>query len=200
MSGSERAYRTLLLLYPRSFRREYGDHMVAVFEDMQRDGAAARVWWRVVVDAATSIPIQHTEAVMVTRLSPNVVGLLAILFFAIAMSAFTIGGFGHWWISLPGGGAALAAAASAGLYWRSHWQYEEDRALHHRWYAFIAGGGALLSGLVVGSGLDLSLPWEVLILIFLTGWTLLIVGVLLGLWNGFAALRRRGENGAWPAS
>jgi hypothetical protein len=53
MSNSVRSYRTLLLFYPRSFRREYGDHMVAVFEDMLRDDAAPRVWWRVSRDAAT---------------------------------------------------------------------------------------------------------------------------------------------------
>jgi hypothetical protein len=199
MRRSVRAYRTLLWLYPPSFRREYGDHMVAVFEDMLRDDPAAHVWSRVVVDAARSIPIQHTEAVMATRFSPNTVGLLGVLFFAIGMSGIAIGGFGHWWFSLPALGSLAASGASL-LYWRSHWQYVEDTALHHRWFWFVAGGGALLGSLVAGTALDLSLPWEVLIGIFFTGWTLLGVGVLLGLWNGFVALRHRGDNGVWPAS
>jgi hypothetical protein len=199
MSGSVRAYRTLLLLYPPSFRREYGDHMVAVFEDMLRDANTSRVWGRVVVDAVTSIPILHTEAAMATRVSPNIVGLLAVLFFAIGVTAFVVGGVGHWWLGLPGVGALAASAASA-LYWRSHWKYVDEVALHQRWYAFVAGGGLLLAGLVVGSNVDLSLPWELLVAMFLTGWALLIVGLLLGVWNGFAALRRRGDNGVWPAS
>jgi hypothetical protein len=199
MRHSVRAYRTLLWLYPPSFRHEYGDHMVAAFEDLLCDNGAPRVWWRVVVDAATSIPIQHTEAVMATRFSPNIVGLLSILFFAIALTAMMIGGAGHWWLALPALGALVASAASA-LYWRSHWRYVEDTALHHRWYAFVLGGAVLLGGVVVGSGLDLDVRWEILIGMVLTGWALLIVGVFLGLWNGFAALRRRGDNGAWPAS
>ena len=199
MSTSVRAYRTLLWLYPPSFRREYGDHMVAAFEEMLRDDPAARVWGRVVVDAATSIPIQHTEAVMATRLSPNIVGLLAVLFFAIGMAGIAVGGIGHWWFTLPALGSLAASAASL-LYWHSHWQYVEERALHHHWYAFIAGGGVLLGSLVVGTSLDLKARWEVLVGTFLAGWALLIVGVLLGLWNGFVALRRRGDNGAWPAS
>jgi hypothetical protein len=136
---------------------------------------------------------------MATRLSPNVVGLLAVLFFALGLTSITIGGFGHWWLSLPGLGAFVASAASA-LYWKSHWQYVEEWALHHRWYASVLAGGALLGGLVVGTGLDLKARWEILIGTFFTGWVLLIVGVLLGLWNGFVALRHRGDNGAWPAS
>jgi hypothetical protein len=201
MRPSVRAYRTLLWLYPPAFRHEYGDHMVAVFEEMLRDDPAARVWGRVAVDVATSIPIQHTEAVMATRFSPNVVGLLSVLFFAVGATPLLFtDAWVHWWLGLPVLGAFVASAASA-LYWRSHWQYVEERALHHRWYAFVAGGGLLLGGVVVGEALNVDdVMWPIFIGMVLTGSALIGVGILLALWNGFAALRRRGDNGVWPAS
>ena len=200
MRPGVRAYRTLLWLYPPAFRHEYGDHMVAVFEDMLRDGAAGRVWWRVVVDAATSVPIQHTEAVMATRISPNIVGLLSVLFFAVALSGFFMGDFANFWLGIPLGFVALGASAASAMYWKSHWQYVEARALHHRWYWFLGGGVLLEAAIAVGDRTDLSVPWAFIIGIFMIGWALMIVGAVLGIWNGFAALRRRGENGAWPAS
>lgn len=38
---SARIYRWLLVAYPRTFRREYGAHMVQVFRDCCREAAAA---------------------------------------------------------------------------------------------------------------------------------------------------------------
>ncbi|HLM18714.1 MAG TPA: hypothetical protein VK549_12895 [Acidimicrobiia bacterium] len=59
MSG-ERAYRVLMLLYPRGFRRQYGDQMLQLYRDEQRDGAAS--WARLAGDVVVSAPVQHKEA------------------------------------------------------------------------------------------------------------------------------------------
>ena len=59
-----RVYRTLLVLYPRSFRHAYGEDMVAVFEEMRRDRSPAALWWRVLIDAFSSVIIQRLETPM----------------------------------------------------------------------------------------------------------------------------------------
>jgi len=38
LSASLRLYTLLLLIYPGSFRREYGELMVQLFRDLMRDG------------------------------------------------------------------------------------------------------------------------------------------------------------------
>jgi hypothetical protein len=55
-------YERLLLLYPRSFRQEYGDDMVQLFGDLithRADGRLGRVWPRVFGDLATSATRQR---------------------------------------------------------------------------------------------------------------------------------------------
>lgn len=54
LSASLRLYTLLLLIYPASFRREYGELMIQLFRDLMRDGirqrgclGAIKVWWRV---------------------------------------------------------------------------------------------------------------------------------------------------------
>jgi hypothetical protein len=57
---ADRAYRTILRLYPRSFRRRFGDEMVELFHRRRRAaasrGVGARVafWTRTALDAARS--------------------------------------------------------------------------------------------------------------------------------------------------
>jgi len=59
-------YRRLLLLYPASFRREWGDEMLGVFGDLARDTHRTRGTWglarlagRTAVDLAVSLPDAH---------------------------------------------------------------------------------------------------------------------------------------------
>ncbi len=55
---SERIYRFLQLVYPREYRREYGELMVQLFRDrMRRDGkgfGGLRVWVQILVDLCSS--------------------------------------------------------------------------------------------------------------------------------------------------
>lgn len=59
MAG-ERAYRALLFLYPRRFRREYRDPMVQLYRDARRDRVSS--WPRLAGDVVISAPVQHKEA------------------------------------------------------------------------------------------------------------------------------------------
>ena len=69
LSASLRLYTLLLLIYPGSFRREYGELMVQLFRDLMRDGIRQRgclglikVWWRVVVEVPATAGQQHLLA------------------------------------------------------------------------------------------------------------------------------------------
>jgi len=56
MTG-ERAYRALLFLYPRRFRREYRDPMLQLYRDARRDRSQS--WPRLASDVVMSVPVQH---------------------------------------------------------------------------------------------------------------------------------------------
>src|SRR5262245_29393902 len=62
MTG-ERVYRTLLLLYPRRFRREYASPMVQLFRD-QRCDRGRRAWFTTVRDLFITVPLANWEAFM----------------------------------------------------------------------------------------------------------------------------------------
>jgi len=73
-----RSYRVLLWLYPRWFRREYGEDLLQAFRDELRDRGPFRGWLRVIADLLVSIPTQHREAVMAHRSSSS--DLVGIVF------------------------------------------------------------------------------------------------------------------------
>jgi len=69
LSASLRLYTLLLLIYPRSFRREYGELTIQLFRDLMRDGirqrgclGAIEVWWRVVAQMPATAWQQHLLA------------------------------------------------------------------------------------------------------------------------------------------
>jgi hypothetical protein len=69
LPASERLYRSLLLAYPPTYRREYGHLMAQVYRDLCRGtyrqkgmvGIVA-LWFRVLADLATSSVVQHLDA------------------------------------------------------------------------------------------------------------------------------------------
>ena len=69
LSASLRLYTLLLLIYPRSFRREYGELMIQLFCYPIGDGirqrgclGAIKVWWRVVAQLPATAWQQHLLA------------------------------------------------------------------------------------------------------------------------------------------
>lgn len=57
----ERAYRALLLLYPRRFRREYRDPMLQLYRD-ERRARGARAGLTIIRDLFVTVPVRHLEA------------------------------------------------------------------------------------------------------------------------------------------
>ena len=69
----------LVRLYPRQFRREFGDDLVQMFADLtERDGSAA-AWRRTVVDLGVTVPRYRLETIMSARRSSSVIWLSAIV-------------------------------------------------------------------------------------------------------------------------
>jgi hypothetical protein len=64
-SFGARLYALLLYLYPASFRREYGDSMLQLFNDQRRSargaGAYAMLWWKTLRDLVLSVPAAHSN-------------------------------------------------------------------------------------------------------------------------------------------
>ena len=60
-----RLYALLLYLYPKSFRREYGESMLQLFNDQRRavDGAGgyAMLWLKMLRDLVVSVPAAHSN-------------------------------------------------------------------------------------------------------------------------------------------
>lgn len=101
--GSERVYRALLLLYPRSFRRQYGDPMAQLFADQLRD-RGGRAWLRAVPDLFRTVPSERIEAVM-SRLGTG--GSVVALALAVAGATVVTIGIGAGAVPL----VALAVVA-----------------------------------------------------------------------------------------
>jgi hypothetical protein len=104
LARHQRAYRTLLMLYPPSFRRDWGPAMVQLFGDQlrhpRRPGRAVglRVWLGTLDDLLTSVPRQQWEACMeqtstITRavIVTSVAAILAALGTGLAVVTAGIG-------------------------------------------------------------------------------------------------------------
>jgi hypothetical protein len=115
MSRSERAYKMLLLAYPREFRKDYGAGMVQAFGDLcreekQRRGASGlmAVWGRTVPDLAITALTERMDAVRDRWL------------FALVPLALALGGAIAWVDSSPGwddtGVSAAAVLGVSGLF------------------------------------------------------------------------------------
>lgn len=68
MSGHVRIFRRLVrLLFPESFRVDYGSELERTFHAQQRDAeqyggrAMARLWWDTLVGLARTAPREHVE-------------------------------------------------------------------------------------------------------------------------------------------
>jgi Clp amino terminal domain, pathogenicity island component len=66
MTTSERIYRVLLKVYPKSYRREYGEPMMQHFRDQLRAASSANkllsFWFRTLLDLARTAPLRHLES------------------------------------------------------------------------------------------------------------------------------------------
>ncbi len=182
--GSTRLYSLILLLYPHSFRKEYGDEMRLAFCDLRRDEPRRRVYTRIARDAAGSIPrAQLEEGTM--RSVGIAAGVVAV---AIAIGGAVTGSFFVGSLIVIGGIGIIVGLAAllsrAGrrpterVYSASRWP----------WWALLAGGLAVFQ-IVFASGQLISEPKKEHV--FALGLMLAFAG----LFGGGVLLRNRGHAG-----
>ena len=107
------AYRRLLVLYPRALREGYGEEMVLAYTDLRRrDGR--RVWARLLLDLAVSVPRTRWESVMSATPSTRAVVTVEVVA-ALALSLLTLAAFGPWALPVPLALAALVLAQRSSL-------------------------------------------------------------------------------------
>ena len=87
-SISRGVYRIFLLLYPPSFRREYGALMLQAFNDRLREKGAARTWLLVIPDLVGSIPQQILE---VSFMSQKWMAALTAVGVTVMLAGFVVG-------------------------------------------------------------------------------------------------------------
>ena len=68
-------YRSLLRLYPGSFRSHYGDDLVQQFADLVRDRGARAAWARTGVDLIVTVPRYRLETIMNEQHSATTVNI-----------------------------------------------------------------------------------------------------------------------------
>lgn len=102
MSAPHRVYRSLLRLYPKSFRGHYGDDLVQQFSDLVADRGVRAAWGRTGIDLIVTVPRYRLESIMNEQHSAT------ILYLGIALLA--VGGVLSVLIGLYPGLVLLVAA------------------------------------------------------------------------------------------
>lgn len=186
MTAGERGYRTLLLLYPRRFRREYGGQMVQLYRDARRDRTSS--WPRLAGDVVTSVPVQHKEAFR--TMSTHGKLLTASIVVAIAIVAF-----------MAIGGALFALALMmllAGIVVRLRRERDPQLSAGFWWKLTLSGVGVFAGGFLIFAGpwpqswrdeIPGELAWWSGMVIFSTAIVMIVGGLLSGVAQ--VASRRR---------
>lgn len=176
-----RAYEALLILYPRSFRREYGEDMSLMFSMQLRDENTVRVCARAGIDLALTIPTRYLETVMKTATSP----FLSVLFGAVAIAGLIVAVVSGTNVTLALSGAA-ATLLAGGLSLASHRRSRPLGASTQSggwWKLLVASGGGVFGALIVAVNVTGEVPddlWLPMVITGLTALVLMAMGLILG--------------------
>jgi hypothetical protein len=180
MSGGRVAvpvYRALVKLYPRRFRDEYGDDMVAVFRDQCSDASVRGPFRRAALDLAITVPTQYLEAVM--RRSPH--ALVPLIYFAVALAglATAIAGGTDPTTIVIGLAVTLVAGTIGVIAWRRSVPVRET-SLTSSWWMFLGAGPGLVAIVIGAAALEVE-AWFLGMMTLLLALVLTIVGLGLGI-------------------
>ena len=179
-------YRRLSALYPKSFRREYGDDLDAMFAEQLREDGVARVWLSAIHDLVVSVPTQHLEARM-NRPAPQTVAVIATFATVAALVLAVAAGTG------PIVGVflliAVVALVVATLGWKATRPMSRaGGSVSNRWRTILFVGVALLAAVLLVINVppynDRELPgvgWALMMFSLVTGVGLITVGLTMGL-------------------
>jgi hypothetical protein len=181
---STRLYSLVLLLYPHSFRREYGDEMRLAYRELRREEPRRRVFTRITRDAVTSVPrAQFEEGTM--RSVGIAAGIVAV---AVAIGGAVTGSFLVGSLIIIGG-TGLIVGVAALLARTGNRSAERDYSPSRwPWWAILAGALAVFEVVFVSRQLISEPKTENVFALF-------VMLAFAGLFAGGAALRRRGNTG-----
>jgi len=145
-----RVYGTLVGLYPREFRDDYGADMVQLVRDQFSDEPAWRVCGRAAIDLAITIPTQQMEARM-NRAPSHFVPLIYTAA-AAAGALFAIVGGTNVTMLVIGACIAVACGTMAGIAWRRSGPLHATTA-NNGWWKFVIAGPCIIAGVIVAAGL-----------------------------------------------
>jgi hypothetical protein len=179
--------RLVLLAYPRSFRREYGDEITRTIDDLRhhRGVRGWRLGLRVTGDLLAAAPRLRLESSMTkTRALPVLVGVALVALSAAA--AMVLGAVVVFVVPVVLVGLAIALTV------RHDRPLATEPASSNRWAAWAAGGGAaILASLAIAraAGEDASEPiWVLWAMTTLAGLTMSTIALVTG--TGRFARRR----------
>jgi len=104
-------YRSLLHLYPRDFRTEYGDDLVQTFADLITDRGTRATWTRTTTDLIITVPRYRLESIMSEKTSTATLSL--------TIGILTLGGVASLLIGFYPGLLLLVAALVLAISQRS---------------------------------------------------------------------------------
>ena len=104
-------YRSLLRLYPRDFRTDYGDDLVQNFTDLATDRGTRAAWTRTTTDLIITVPRYRLESIMSEKTSTATLSL--------TIGILTLGGVASLLIGFYPGLLLLVAALVLAISQRS---------------------------------------------------------------------------------
>lgn len=182
--AAARMYRAATHLYPRAFREEYGDDLVALFEAQCSDESPVRVYARTTVDLLVTVPIRHLEVPMHDRAPTTMV----IVYVVIALGGLTtvaIGGTNEVAATL---GLLVAAVAGALAVVTARRQAAAPSDPSSIWWKVTTAGIALIAAVMVGARIGIE-AWYLAWVAALGGIALIAVGLVLGVFRLFHRAR-----------
>ena len=175
-AATVRVYRSLLRLYPREFRDEYGADMVQLLRDQCSDEPSWQVGARCALDLAITVPTQHMEAHM-NRPSTH---LVPLLYTAVAAAGllFAILGGSNIRMVVIGLCIAVAAGTVGAVTWKRSGPIGAKLSTDG-WWKLVLAGPCIILVLIVAAGFGVE-AWELMMLGILVAFVATATGVLLG--------------------
>jgi hypothetical protein len=171
-------YRRLTVMYPKSFRDEYGSDLVAAFRQQLHDEGPSRVWLSTLGDLIVTIPSQHLEVHM-KRPTPHTVAVIATSLTVAALVLAVAAGTG------PVVGVFLFVAVAALAVATIAWKAARPAGLVEvcvagRWRTYLTVGVALLAVTIMAINVP---PYNeaLMMLSLVTGVALTTVGLTIGI-------------------
>ena len=179
--GALSAYGCATRLYPKAFRTEYREDLIALMSDQLGEEATWRVVVRSAVDLAITIPARHVEAHMNRSPLPIVPIVFATAAFALVVVGVIVG---HPVVLLACAAAGVASAALAVTSARRLGLLTSERPASAQWWKVLLAGVAAMGALVVVTSAtgELSQPgWVIAMAVGLTALLVMGAGVALGI-------------------